>query len=85
MHNTTAVLRVLEIRVGIIFFHLLVGVMTRDRGVEGEALLSLRWRTRQSRADFGHRSGSPEALWPIFLPLTPLLCVVNASVTNVAA
>ena len=25
-------------------FHLPVGVMTRDRGVEGGALLSLRWR-----------------------------------------
>ena len=30
----------------------------------------------------GHMSGSPEALWPIFSPLTPLFCVLNGSIKN---
>ena len=47
--NTTAILRVLEIIVDVIFSHCTVGVMMRDRGVKGVTLLSFRWRTRQSR------------------------------------
>ena len=66
----TAVLRVLEIIVRIIFPHLSVGVMTRAREMEGDALLSLRWRMCQIREDFGHMSRQPENLWPIFSLLT---------------
>ena len=33
----------------------------------------------------GHRSGSPETLWPFFLPLTPFFWDVNVRVTDVAA
>ena len=57
---------------GVMFLHCPVGVMMQDRGIEGYALLALRWRMRQSRADFGHRSRSPDDLWLILLPLTPL-------------
>ena len=46
--------------------------------------MSLRWRTLLSRSDLRHRSGLPETLWSIFSLLTPLFCVVNVSVTNVA-
>ena len=81
----TAVFRVLDIMVSVIFSHLPIAVMTWAKGVEGGALLALRWRTRQSREDFGHTSTYPEALWPIFLSLTLLFCVINESVTNVAA
>ena len=41
----TSVLRVLEIIVGVIFFHHPAGVMTQARGVEGVILLALSWRT----------------------------------------
>ena len=54
-------------------------------GVEGDAPLALWLRTIQNRSAFGHRGGSPEDLWPIFSPLTLFFCVVNVSVTNVAA
>ena len=59
--------------------------MTRARGLEGDALLAVIWRTRQSRAAFGNSSGSPDTLWPIFLPLTLLFWDVNVRVTNIAA
>ena len=65
----TAVLRVLEISVGVILFHSHVGEMKRARGLEGVALLALGWRTRQSMEYLGHRSGSPEDLWLILFPL----------------
>ena len=80
----TAVLRLLEIMVGIIFFHLPVGVMTRARVVTGGSLISLKWRMCQNRVALGHRIGSPEALWIIFLSLTHFFCVINVSVTNVS-
>ena len=51
-------LRVLEIIVGIMFSRCPVGIMTRDRLVEGDKLLVLRWRMCQSRANSGHISGS---------------------------
>ena len=60
--NMKGVLRVLEIMVGVIFFHIPDGVMTQARGVEGAFSLDLRWRTRQSREALGHSSGSPKAL-----------------------
>ena len=82
--NMTAILRVLEIIVGLIFFYHPVDVMTQDSGVVGVLLIALRCSTRQSRATFGHRSGYPEALWPISSPLTPLIWVVKVSVTIVA-
>ena len=44
---------------GIIYFHLPNGVITQARGVEGGVLFALIWRTRQSKVDFGHSSGSP--------------------------
>ena len=66
-------------------FHPPVGIMTQTSGEEGVAMLSLRCRTRQSSADFGQMSRYPEALWPIFFPLTPLLWLMKASITNVAA
>ena len=81
----TEILRVLDILVGVMFFHLPVGVMAWDRGVEGSTPLALRWRIRQSRAALGGSSGSPEAFWPIFSPLTPFFCVVILIVTKVAA
>ena len=72
------VLRVLDIMVGVIYFHLLVGAETWSIEVGEDALLDLRWRTLQSREDFVHSSGSPEDLLPFFW-------VVNVSFTNVAA
>ena len=66
----TAVLRVLDIIFGVIFLYLPVGIVSRARGVEGGALLALRWKMRQIRVDFGHMSGSPEVLWPISWYLT---------------
>ena len=60
LYNMTAFLRILEIIVGDICLHFPVSVMTRDRGLEGVALLSLRWSMRQSGEDVGHSSGSPE-------------------------
>ena len=38
-HKLTAVLRVLEIIVSVIYFRRTVGVMTRGRGMEGDAVL----------------------------------------------
>ena len=81
----TAVLRVLEIMVVVIFYQLTVGGMPRDRGMEGNALLYIRWRTLQSRVAFVHRSEYPEALRHISLLLTPLFWVLNVSVTHVAS
>ena len=72
-----AVSRVLEIMDGVIFFHLIVGVVTRDSGVEEDILLDLRWRNIQSREYFVQSSGFPEAFLPLFW-------VVNVSVMNVA-
>ena len=40
---------------------------------------------RQIRAALGNRSVSPEALYTIFLPLTPLLWVVKVRVTTFVA
>ena len=54
----TVVLRVLDIIVGIMFFHLPIIIMTRARGAESGSFFPLRRRTRQSRAAFGHMSGS---------------------------
>ena len=79
------VLKVLETIFGVIFFHLLFGVMTQDRGVDRGAVLSCRWSVRLRRSIVGHISGSQEALWSIFLPLTPFLWGVNIRVTNAAA
>ena len=53
--------------------------------MEGSDLLDLRWRMSQSRVAFGNTSGSPETLWPIFLPLTMFFCCVKVGVTNVVA
>ena len=44
-HNMMVVLRVLEIMVGVMLFHLSVGVLTRARGVDGDTSFALRWRT----------------------------------------
>ena len=85
MQIMTAVLRVLEIMFGVVFFHIPIGVMDRDRGMEGASLLAIRWRTRRSRADLWQKSGSTESVRHIFSPLTPFFCVVNMSVTKVAA
>ena len=41
LQNLTAVLRVLEIIVGFIFFRLPVGVMTRAEAVEGGVLFTI--------------------------------------------
>ena len=68
---------------GVMFSHRLVGIMMWDRGVERCVLLDIRCGTRQSRATFGRRSGPPEALWPIFLPLTPFLWSMKVSVTKI--
>ena len=83
--NITTVLRVLNIIVGVIFLHHPSGVMTRSMGVAGAALLALIYRTRQSRAVLGAQEWVARGFWPIFFPLTPFLCVVNVSITNVAA
>ena len=59
--------------VGVMFFHLPVGVMTWDSGAEGGAPWALRWSTRWSRAALGHKSGSPDVLCPIFFTDAVLL------------
>ena len=61
-HNMTAVLGVLKILVGVMFFHLPIGIMMQTRGVEGGGLLDFIWRTRQIRAAFGHSSDYPDTL-----------------------
>ena len=68
LQKSTAVLRVFEIMVGVIFFHLPAGVMTRASGVEGGALRDVRWSTCRRRATLGHKSGSPDALFTITHP-----------------
>ena len=82
--NPTVVLRVFEIMVGVMFFHLPSGVMTQDIGVEGGAPCDLGWSIHRSRDALGHKRGSLDALCMIFTPLTPLLCVANFSVKNMA-
>ena len=84
MKNLTVVLRVIYIIVGVIFFHIPFGIMTWDRGVERGAVFLQRWCVRLSRVALGHRSGSPEALWLICSPLTPLFWDVDVRVENIA-
>ena len=84
-HNMISVLRVLEIFVGVIFFHRIIGIMTWDKRVEGVTLLDLRWMTRRTRTALGKRSGSPEAFFPILSPLAPLFWFVKLISVNVAA
>ena len=67
----TAVLRVFKIMVGVMFFHLPARVMTWASEVEGGAQWALRWITRQRRAAFGHKRGSPDALCPTPPPPPP--------------
>ena len=81
----TLVLRFLEIIVAVVLFHCPIGVMTQDGGVEVGAEFLCRWRMRLRRSTFGHRSGSPDTLWPILFTHTPFLWDVNMRVTNVAA
>ena len=63
-----AVLIFLEIVVGVVLFHRPIGVLMRDRGVELVAEFFPRWSVHQRRATLIHRSGSPEALCPIYFP-----------------
>ena len=83
--NLMAVLRVLGIIVGVMFFYCTIGIVMWDREVEVGAEFPHRWRTRQRRAAVGHRSGPPEALLPIFLPHTPFFWDVNVRVTKNSA
>ena len=80
--NLAVVLRVLEIIVGVMFSHFPVNFTMRTRGAEGGVLFDPRWRTCQRRETFGHRSGSLEALWPIFLTITQLFWFVKVNITN---
>ena len=57
-----ALLRFLEIIAIILFSQRPIGVMTQAMVVERAVLFDFILRTRQSRVDFGHRSGSPETL-----------------------
>ena len=59
--------------------------MMRDRGVEVVAEFSCILSALQKRAALRHRSGSLEALWTIFLPLTSFFLDVNIRVENIAA
>ena len=79
------VLRWAVIIVGVTFVQRPLGVLKRVIGVSVGAPCYRRWATRRRNASFGHNSGSPVAPWPIFSPLTPFFCVVNASIKNVAA
>ena len=78
-------MRVLDIIVVFVFFRRPVGVMTWARGAKGGGLLDFIWRTFPSRAAFGHRSGSPETLWHIFLSLTLFFWYVKVRFMNVVA
>ena len=66
-----AILRVFDIMVGVIFFHLPAGVMTRAIGVEGGAQWDIRWSTCRRRATLGHKRGSLDALFSITPPPPP--------------
>ena len=84
-HNLMAVLRIFKIMVGVTFFHLPSGVMTRASGVEGGVSWALRWITHCKRTALGHNIGYMDALCPIFFPLKALFCFVIFSVTKLAA
>ena len=81
----TVVLRVSEFIFGVVFSHFLIGIMAWAIGVEGVALLDLRWNTLQSRASLGHISGSLEAFSTISLPLIPFFWLLKVSIINVAS
>ena len=85
LQKPTAVLRVFNITVGVMFSHLPTIVMTQVIGVEGDTQWDLRCSTYRRRAALGHKKGLPYALCQIFPPLTMFLWVVNVSVTKLAA
>ena len=80
LQKPTLVLRVFEIMVGVVFSHLLTGVMPRASGVEGGSPWALKWSTYWRRAVLGHNRGSPDVLCPFFSPLMLFFWVLNISV-----
>ena len=68
----TAVLRVFDIMVGVMFFHLPDGFVKQASGVEGGNPWGIRWITRRSRSALGNNSGYLDAMCPMFFPLMPL-------------
>ena len=78
-------LRWAVIIVGVTFFQLPLCVLKRARGVFAGASCCQRYVTRLHKASFGYNSGSPVSPWPIFFPRTPFFCVLNISITKVAA
>ena len=83
--SLTMALRWAVIIVGVTFVQRPLGNLKRARGVFAGASCCRRCVTRRRKASFGHNSGSPVAPWPIFSPRTPFFCVLNISITNVAA
>ena len=67
LQNFIEVLRVLDIMCGVIFFHLLFGVMSKARGLKRCTEFFCRWSVHLRSAVLGHRSRSPKDLWQIFL------------------
>ena len=84
LQRPTAVLRVFNIMVGVMYLYLPAGVMARASGVEEGALWDIRWISCRRRNVLGDKRGSPDALCPIH-PLTPFFWFVNVSVTSLAA
>ena len=84
-HNFTAVFRVLEIIVRVVFFCRPFSVMMQYRGVDRGEVFLHRWSFHLRREDLGHRSEPPDVLREIFLPITMLFWGVTIRMTNVAA
>ena len=78
----TMVLRVFEIMIEVMFPHLPAVFMMQGSGVEGGPPWALRGSTRWRRAVLGHKSGSPDAFFPIYPTLTTFFWTVNISVKN---
>ena len=83
--SLTLALRWDVIIVGVMFVQRPIGVFKRARGVFAGAPCCQRCIMRRRKASVGHNSGSPVAQWPILSPRTPFFCVLNISITNVAA
>ena len=71
----TAVFRVFDIMLGVMFSHLPTGFITRASGVQS-TLWDLRRSTCRRRAALGHNRVSPDALCLILLPMTPDVVMV---------
>ena len=81
--KVTACLMVVDIIVGVIFFHLLLSA-TDESGVFGPALARRRLVTMRTRDFTGQSSWSPLQARPITSPVTPFFCSSKVREAKVA-